>query len=168
MYGPPNMGMYIREETNSVVFNFNSLKEGFVELDLLPPNNLGAVNEYDFDIKYMQYIFSTPEKFIQFMAPIQTLYTGRDVFIVCDDNTSNNYWKDNLIESYLKMIQTRYGIIPCNVVYAEDYLSAEETDINRGYGIINYDTDIRTYLNYCESMPEIQNMRQAYGAMETC
>lgn len=150
MYGLPDMGIYMKENTDTVVFNFNSLREGFIELNLLPVNNLGAISEYDFDIKYMQYIFNDNFLFIQFMAPIQTLFAGKDVFIVYD-YTMNRVWEDNLIESLLKMIQTRYGIFACKVMYPEDYLSAEETDINRGYGIINYDEDMRRYMSICNS-----------------
>lgn len=151
MYGSPEIGEIVKYYANTRVFNFYSLREGFIELNLIPDNNLGAINEYDFDLKYVNWIFSDDQRFIQFMAPIQELFNGRDVFIVYD-HIMNRLWEDNMMESLLKLIQTRYGIIPCKIEDLEDYETANESDIRYGYGLMNFDQDAKRFMDICEKM----------------
>lgn len=151
MYGSPEIGEIVKCYANTRVFNFYSLREGFIELNLIPDNNLGAINEYDFDLKYVNWIFSDDQRFIQFMTPIQELFNGRDVFIVYD-HIMNRLWEDNMMESLLKLIQTRYGIIPCKIEDLEDYETANESDIRYGYGLMNFDQDAKRFIDICEKM----------------
>lgn len=151
MYGSPEIGEIVKYYANTRVFNFYSLREGFIELNLIPDNNLGAINEYDFDLKYVNWIFSDDQRFIQFMTPIQELFNGRDVFIVYD-HIMNRLWEDNMMESLLKLIQTRYGIIPCKIEDLEDYETANESDIRYGYGLMNFDQDAKRFMDICEKM----------------
>ena len=151
MYGSPEIGEIVKHYANTRVFNFYSLREGFIELNLIPDNNLGAINEYDFDLKYVNWIFSDDQRFIQFMTPIQELFNGRDVFIVYD-HIMNRLWEDNMMESLLKLIQTRYGIIPCKIEDLEDYDMANESDIRYGYGLMNFDQDAKRFIDICEKL----------------
>ena len=151
MFGNLEAAKYVSSVSNTMIVGFNTLFEGILQLDLLPPNNLGAIDEYDFDLRYFSFILGDDYRFLQmFWIPLY-IFNGYDVFIVSDKYMPNSTWEDNLIESLLKMIQTRYGIFACKVMYPEDYLSAEETDINKGYGIINYDEDMRRYMSICNS-----------------
>lgn len=151
MYGSPEIGDIIKHYADTRVFNFYSLKEGFIELNLIPDNNLGAINEYDFDLKYVAWIFNDDMRFMQFFTVIQELFNGRDVFIVYD-HIMNRLWEDNMMESLLKLIQTRYGIIPCEIKSFEDYDTAHDSDIRYGYGLMNFDQDANRFMNICNKM----------------
>ena len=148
MYGPPQMAEYVMNNANMIVVNFNSLKQGFYELNLLPPNALGAVDEYDFDLKYLNYIFSDDLRFCQIYSIPSSIFNAKDVFIVVD-YVLHSDWEYNLVESFLKMIQVRYGFSPCSVNTVEDYYTAEDTDFT-DYGILNFDVDSDRYMKIAE------------------
>jgi len=130
---------------NVHIYNFTSLYQGFPNrINLIPPNNLGAINEYDFDVRYMQWILEVDANFIEFMKIIMDLYTGNDIFIAVD----NDEWSNVLVESLLKLIQDRYGIIAIKVDSPDDLVYAKDYSFNREYGIMNLDADKQrlTYL----------------------
>ena len=120
MYGPPQMAEYVKNNANIMVVNFNSLKQGFYELNLLPPNALGAVDEYDFDLKYLNYVYSDDYRFCQIYSIPSTIFNAKDVFIIVD-YVLHSDWEYNLVESFLKMIQVRYGFNPCSVCTARTF-----------------------------------------------
>lgn len=131
---------------NFKIYNFGSLKEIGIPLDLFPPNTLGAINEYDFDCKYANFIMSTEPIFINFMNLIMDLYNGIDVFILIqyDEssffNTDNPAWNTLLIESFFKFIQQRYGINGTLINTNDDIESATDTEF-ADYGLFNLDLD---------------------------
>ena len=159
MYGPPQMAEYLKNNANIMVVNFNSLKQGFYELNLLPPNTLGAVDEYDFDLKYLSYVFSDDFRFCQIYSIPSAIFNAKDVFIVVD-YVLHSDWEYNLVESFLKMIQVRYGFNPCSVNTIEDYSIIKETDF-APYGIANFDEDSTRYVKIAERYnlqnPEYRN-----------
>lgn len=125
-----------------IYLNINSLAERYshVKLNLLPPNSLGANTEKDFDIKYMEWIFSNNAIFISFMSILVHLYNGYDVFLIITDEG----WSDMLVESLLKLIQQRYGINAVSIKSLED-LQYVEDSIFEPYGLINLDQDLERY-----------------------
>ena len=151
-YGNAGMIPYI--PNNFKVYNFNSFKEYGVPLNLFPPNNLGAISEYDFDCKYAEYIMMNDAVFMNFMNMIMDLYMGNNVFILVqyDDesffNSDNSSWNTMLIESLFKFIQQRYGLNATLINSPEDISIAEEMSFTE-FGICNMDIDKErfTYIN---------------------
>jgi len=133
---------------NCRVINFSSLVEGYPDAKLLPPNNLGAVNEYDFDVKYMHYILDIDANFINFMNIIMELYYGNnDVYLIISEDD----WSSVLIDSLLKLIQQRYGINGILINSYEDYIyekviSGNISEFNPDYGIPNLMIDKERYI----------------------
>lgn len=140
-------------QPDCVVINFNSLIEGFPSANLLPPNNLGAISEYDFDVKYMNWILCNDTNFINFMNIIMEIYYGRDVYLII----TKDDWGFTLIESLLKLIQQRYGINGTFINSSDDILYASESEFNPYYGLANFDQDKERYVYLYEQNKVIQN-----------
>jgi hypothetical protein len=128
------------------IYNFNTMKEGYESLQILiPPNNIGHLDGFDFDVAYMQYIMNNDTTFVYFFRIINDIYLGKDVFLFADDND----WAENLIESLLKLIQQRYGINAMNIITDEDYIDAKlhgKSEIAAGYGVYNLDMDKERFI----------------------
>lgn len=139
LYGTIGAIQYIPPQTH--VWNFTGLAERYPSLRLLPPRDLGASNEYEFDTKYYQYIMEMDITFMDFMLIIIDLYQGNTVYLI----TSEDLWSQILIESLLKMIQQRYGINGTKICNEEDIFYAEESDFVPGYGLYNLDQDKERY-----------------------
>lgn len=143
-YGNAEMIKYL--SGNFKIYNFNSLKEYGIPMNLFPPNNLGAISEYDFDCKYANYIMTNDIIFMNLMNLIMDLYLGLNIFILVqyDDGSffdnNNSAWNTMLIESFFKFIQQRYGINATWINSPEDIASANETSFS-DYGLINLDED---------------------------
>ena len=148
MYGT---AQYI--DHNSSVFNFNSLIEGYPSSGLIPPNNLGAVNEYDFDMRYMKWIIGYDNIFINFMNIIMEIYYGRNVYLIINLDE----WGIIMIESLLKLIQQRYGINGTFINDYEDIKYAEESQFDPYYGLANFDQDKERYIYLYEQTKLIRN-----------
>ena len=148
MYGT---AQYI--DTSATVINFNSLIEGYPSSGLIPPNNLGAMNEYDFDIRYMQWIMGNDIIFINFMNLVMEIYYGRDVYLIINLDE----WGTIMIESLLKLIQQRYGINGTFINDYEDIKYAEDSQFDPYYGISNFDQDKEKYVYLYEQNKLIQN-----------
>lgn len=139
---------------NCRVVNFSSLVEGFPDAKLLPPNNLGAVNEYDFDVKYMHYIMDININFINFMNIIMELYyNNNDIYLIISEDD----WSSILIDSLLKLIQQRYGINGILINSYEDYIyekvyNTSISEFDSGYGIPNLMIDKERYIYLYELM----------------
>ena len=143
LYGPSSMIGYVDGICN--VVNFSSLYEGINDglMCLIPPNNLGAISEYDFDVKYMNYILENDNIFVNFMGLVISIFNGADYFLVVDDSTD---WSKMLIESLLKLLQQRYGLNGYYVKDIEDIGPNMDTQFNTQYGLMNYDIDVERYL----------------------
>ncbi len=125
-----------------VIFNFTSYIEGYRRLPLLPPNNLGAVNEYHFDCLYMQYIISDDMRFSILFSLVSLLHQGTDVYLIISEDD----WSEVLIESLLKLIQQRYGYNAIRINCFDDIVySQDSVDFIPAYGVINYDADLTRY-----------------------
>lgn len=123
------------------VFNFTSYIEGYRRLDLIPPNSLGASTEFEFDVLYMQYIMGDDYKFFQMFTIVEMLHSGIDVYIIISDDE----WSENLIESFLKLLQQRYGYNAVRVNCFEDIIYTVECQLDPSYGLFNYDQDTERY-----------------------
>ena len=140
MYGYGGIIKDIIEMNNTKIYNFSSLREGFPRLNLMPPHNLGANTEYEFDVKYMNYIFSNDIVFMNFMTIIMDLYNGFSVYLLISEDD----WSQLLIDSLMKLIQQRYGINGVMVNSLEDFQFAKD-DTFEDYGIYNLDQDKERY-----------------------
>jgi len=145
-------------QPDCVVINFNSLIEGFPSANLLPPNNLGAISEYDFDVKYMNWILCNDTNFINFMNIIMEIYYGRNIYLIINKDE----WGTVLIESLLKLIQQRYGINATFINSPEDIYYAPDSEFNSYYGINNFDQDKERYVYLYEQIKVMQNGGNVY------
>lgn len=132
------------------IYNFCGLIEGYRDARLMPPNSLGSISEYDFDIKYMHYILDNDYIFINFMSIIMDLYYGKNVYLIISD--SNDEWCSMITESLLKLIQQRYGIVAAKIDSFEDIFYVEDSTFNPYYGLANLDMDKERYTYLCESI----------------
>ena len=83
--------LYTTDKTK--ILNFCSLNEMYPRLRLLPPFDFRFTSgnpetmEYEFDMKYAQWLLSDPNAFIDFMQIIYNMYLGYDVFLlISEDN----------------------------------------------------------------------------------
>ena len=143
MYGDAKAADMVVDNSDTMVYNITSLNEKYraARLDLLPPNSLGANSEYDYDLKYMEWVFSNDSVFMNFMRPITDLYNGLNVFFVI----THEDWSDMMVESLMKLIQQRYGINAVSINTPEDLYYAEESGFDPSYGLINLDQDLARY-----------------------
>lgn len=153
-YGESYNKVFLREDI--IIFSLTSYDESLYRLNLLiPPRELGKYLGKDFDIIYMNYIFSNDVVFSEFFTIIFNLYCGKDVFIAASEND----WSENLVQSLMKLIQQRYGYNGIHISSEFDYIYAETNfvcDFNQGYGLINLDQDKARY-NYIRENERIQN-----------
>ena len=140
IYGDGVVIKDILEMPDFRVYNFSSLREGFPRLNLIPPHNLGANTEYEFDVKYAQYILNNDLIFMNFMTIIMELYYGHSVYLLI----SNDYWSELLIESLMKLIQQRYGVNGARVNTLEDLMFTVDSGFEE-FGIMNLDMDKERY-----------------------
>lgn len=136
------------------VYNITSLREGLPKLSwLIPPNAIGKLSGIDFDIAYMNYIFSNDVIFKEFFDIIYSIYIGTDVYLVISDTDD---WAENLIESLIKLIQQRYNVIAYKINCFDDYVyfansSNKHQDFSE-FGIYNFDQDRDRYTMFIESV----------------
>lgn len=138
MYGDRKaLDYFMRERREDVcVFNFSSLSEGFITLDLLPRQRFDIDDSQEFDIAFANYIMNDNYRFDQFFQIIFPLYCGENVFVL----TSSNEFFDILNESLFKLIQQRYNFIsnPINSKEDIEYLREGSFSIT---GLYNLDID---------------------------
>lgn len=139
-------GNHLNIIDSGVVYNLNSLKEGYPTLNrLFPPREIIRFENRDFDIAYMNYIFNYADAFMQFFQIIFDLYLGKDVYLIIMEEE----WAENLAESLFKLIQQRYGYNAVRINCFEDYLyvvnSSSIPEFNTDYGISNFNMDRDRY-----------------------
>lgn len=137
------MADYVFDRPNTKIYNLTSLAERYApyRIPLVPPNSLGSMNEYEFDVNYMHWVLDNDSNFTTFMTLIVDLFNGIDIFIV----VSEDDWSQIITESLLKLIQQRYGINAAFINNTEDIFYAEESNFAEGYGIYNLDIDVERY-----------------------
>ena len=144
LYGPSSCLPYI-DRDRFHVFNLTGLIETGDSLKILiPPNELGRTDSFEFDVNYYNYIMGNNTIFVTFFRIIQILYSGKSVFIIYD----NAEWSEGLMESLLKVIQQRYGYNAYYVTSDEDIIQAimsDSTGFDVNYGLANLDADKLRY-----------------------
>lgn len=156
LYG--NKNFIPQDISNLVVFNFSSLVEGYDHCNLLPPNKLGAIDEYDFDMKYAHFLVNNDNNFINLMNIICQMYYNRSVYLII----SEDEWSMIIVESLLKFIQQRYGLNATYIKSFEDIYYSEDIQFNAYYGINNFDMDRERYL-YLYEYRNVMNGRTPNG-----
>lgn len=139
LIGPPNLAPIWRD--NLIVLNFTSFIEGLDTANLLPPPYVdGILPDYDFDMYYANWMLNDPYGFDSLMRIMYLLYLGYDIYLCVG-------WYDfteNINESLLKFIQSRYGYIGYIINELEDLNFAREGEFSIG-GIANLDIDKARY-----------------------
>ena len=145
------------------LYNFNSIKEKGIRLNLFPPNNLGAINEYDFDCRYANYIMQNDAAFCSMMSIVMDMYNGINIFILVDDEDTPLFdgWNVILVESFLKLLQQRYGLNGTRIANHYDMEDANETSFV-DYGLLNLDIDKERYA-YLVEQARIMNGGAPYN-----
>lgn len=159
LYGNVAQARNLEGVTGIHIFSFTSFTERYPRLNLLiPPNYLGGCSEMEFDINYMRYILELDNIFFQFFGCIiLPLYLGETVYLC----TTDNDWSDIMIESLLKLIQQRYGYNATKVECDDDFYSANDSDFEPSYGLMNLDSDKDRYALMEETM-RLQNGGKPY------
>lgn len=131
---------YCQGLENFKVYNFCSLRAGLPnQLNLIPSNTLGAVNEYDFDCRYASWILANDATFMSLMNIVMDIYNGINVYIAVSFVTE---WETVLTESLLKLLQQRYGLVATYITSIEDIIESNDVDFQMcGYGLYNLDAD---------------------------
>lgn len=134
------------------LYNFNSMKEKGIKLKLFPPNSLGAINEYDFDCRYANFIMTDDITFMNMMEIVMDIYNDQNVFILVDDDDTYTFdgWNIILVQSFMKFIQQRYGINGTRIENHYDMEEANKTEFT-DYGLLNLDIDKDRYAYLIES-----------------
>lgn len=145
---------------NTKVFNICSLNESYPRLRVLPPIDLRRIpsqnpemSEYEFDIRYAQWILSDNNAFFDLMQIVYSLYQGYDVFLLISNIDPS---LDAYAQSLFKLIQQRYGINVAIINDIEDLFNAEDVQIT-GLGAANL-MDDKERLSFM-----LEESRQAAG-----
>lgn len=159
LYGDYNFCQYLQSTGEDfVIFNYSGMREDIPQLGLLPPNTLGAVDEIDFDMRYMSTLLENKECFLRLMMMVECLHNGMSVYLVMSDDP----WTNMVSESFLKFLQSRYGLIGCHIGSIEDLQYAEDTDFDPYQGIRRFDADYMTYMDIKETIRIQNGGRPAY------
>lgn len=142
LYGKSNVIPMINNLLDCQIFNFSSSIEGYENLHMYPPFELGRMCEMEFDIAYTNYILSNDYTFFKLMTIVELLYSGKNVFLIT--SSLNNDWVELFTESFLKILQTRYGISAVKIETIEDIQYADTNDsvINDPTFVSVYDMDM--------------------------
>ena len=148
-YGDLKNAELIGDDPRYKIYNFSGFAEKYEKLQLIPPNDLGATNEYEYDVKYYHWIMDIDTNFTKMFQVVLQLINGVSVYLL----TTDEYWSDSLIESFLKLLQQRYGLVgtcissndgnPYSMM--DDILYASECKLDPVYGIRNFDEDNLRY-----------------------
>lgn len=141
------MGSYncIPQHIPVVVYNISSFLEGIQRLFLLPDNQITFEDEFEFDIKYAQYILNTQKSFISLIHIMIDIYDGKNVYLCV--SRDDGYF-EYLNESIIKLIQNRYGYPVCLINEQEDYkyLNPDPNFYTLNIqGLYNFDSDKEYY-----------------------
>ena len=138
MYG---LAKDIPDQTNTMIYNLASMKEGYPRLpELIPPNNIGRLEGREFDMHYAEYLMSWEPAFFAMFGIIFNLFQAHDIYLIINEYD----WTDELVHSLFKFIQSRYGYDGVRINSFEDYLYYKNNSIfefNKQWGIYNYDID---------------------------
>lgn len=131
----------------ATIFNLSSLIDKYPLIGLLPMHNLGAISEYDFDMRYAGWILSDENRFLSFMNIIMNIYTGNNVYIIVDEGPNTEL----ITESLLKLIQQRYGINATYISCIEDFLNSDPAEFSE-LGRVNLNLDKERYTQIMQKL----------------
>ena len=100
------------------IINFTGLIE-IPRSILVPGNNLGAVTEYDFDMKYRDWLMMDNDRFLEVFKIASEQINGNDVYLIRSEALYE--FEYNIIESFLKFMQSRYGTRSLYINTEEDW-----------------------------------------------
>lgn len=130
----PEVITHIQYQFNrpTVVFNLSSLYSGFIDLTDLcmvaPINNTNMimpefVQSFEFDIQYSSALINNPNLFCKMLMILSATYEGSIAIVL----VQRDAYRDAIMESLIKFIQQRYGLISWIVEDLEDILCISET-----------------------------------------
>lgn len=139
-------------------FNLSTLYEGMPRLNSLMPSLQyiprevlsGDCDTPEFDISYHNSIMGVDAAFMQFMTFMLIAFNNPDVLVHI--MISRDTYRDNFLESLLKLIQQRYGYNAYIIDSIEDFLYAEEPTLSIP-GLYNMTSDQERYLILTGQLP---------------
>lgn len=133
---------------NAVICNLSSLNSGYIDITKLITKASYAnvskipINQYvdtvQFDIDYCNYLFNDCEMFYAFMRIMEFSYEGYSVIILVERDP----YRDAIMESLIKLIQSRYGYNCWLCEDIEDALCLKESNFTPA-GMVNIIQDIQ-------------------------
>ena len=150
----------IPQDDSFVVYNLSSPTQAIPRLPglfITPDQPLVQAGMDDgtfekaFDMWYYDYVLNDPTACSSLMTVLSSLYQGLHVYICIADNLSGGII--NMInESFMKMIQARYGIKYSIINEPEDYLYVDRDgcDFMTVDGIQTFDADRKQFMQVSE------------------
>jgi len=141
----------IPKDENFIVYNFSSLTQVVPRLPglFIVPNgvNTNFDMERSFDAWYYNYVLEDQVACTSLMQILMSLYEGNKVYICIGDYTTDPYIS-MLNESFMKILQTRYGIKYSIINEPEDYdyIAKDGCDFDTVDGIYNFDEDRKRFM----------------------
>ena len=152
--------MAIPQDKEFVVYNLSSLTQqvprlhGLIPIlpqDLLVRMSMPEQNEYAFDLWYYEYATNDHDAVSSILTVLGSLYEGKNVY-VCIAEYSDSFL--NMInESFMKLLQTRYGIKYAIINNASDFDYIDQSggcDFSTVEGILQFDRDKLDYMTLLE------------------
>ena len=148
----------IPQDDNFVVYNLSSPTQAIPRLPglfITPDQPISYVDdgtyEKAFDMWYYDYVLNDPTACSSRRTVLTSLYNGNYVYICIADNLSGGII--NMVnESFMKMIQVRYGIKYSIINEPEDflYINRDGCDFMTVNGIQTFDADRKQYMQVAE------------------
>lgn len=125
------------EIKNLRVYNMGSIHQTGMNIsNLIPAYN--TIDNKEFDLYYANSLLHDKTLFITYMQIIYDLYMGFNVFVLV--NGTKGDYSEYAVESLIKFIQQRYGIISNVLESEEDFDTLVEHDFSLT-GLYNLDID---------------------------
>lgn len=154
IFGPANA---IPTDKEFRVFNLTSSIQSIPRLAglVVNPGNIYIDGEAEksFDIWYYEYILNDMTACTSLMSVLDALYMNNNVYI-CISEYINDPFMSIINETFMKILQTRYGIKYSIINDLDDYnyIPKDGCDFMSVDGIMNFDRDRRRYKQlYLES-----------------
>ena len=150
----------IPQDDSFVIYNLTSPTQAIPRLPglFVTPNqpiicdgNDDGMFEKSFDMWYYEYVLNDFTACTSMMAILSSLYNGDNVY-VCISDTFSNGIVNMVNDSFMKMIQARYGIKYAIINEPEDYLylNWDGCDFMTVDGIQTFDADRKQFIQITE------------------
>lgn len=146
---PKNYVQYVPAKNTNSVYNFNANISGIRKLNLMPRianGDIAFLSTQEFDDWYIKSIIQNDNNFYAMMQVMVDLRDGKDVFILFF-NEEDIFIP--ILESFLKVIQVRYGY---NYQIADPNVDWYQTSGFSTEGILAFDADYERYLTIKQKM----------------